>query len=455
MLQTLRYCTLLLALAPAVSAATDPSAKTAYPPGPLPDRVVLTWSGDPATTQAVTWRTDGSVTGACAELQDATDGPLPAGGRRVAARTEPLQPGDGPAALAHTVEFGDLKPATTYSYRVGDGTRWSEWLQFRTARREPAPFTFLFLGDPQIEIRSQWSRVWRQAWLAAPHAAFALLTGDLINKGERDVEWGEWFEVVGWLGATRPLVLTPGSHEYVAPPGTVTTTKAATATAGSATSTTATSTATVVKKLTTHWRPQFALPTNGPAGLEETCYHFDYQGVRFVLLNPQEKRDVQVAWLRQALGSARPRWTVLAFHEPIFSGGRNRDNQKLRELWKPVIDELKVDLVLTGHDHVYARSGLAGVPTGYPAEREVVNGTVYVVSVSGAKMYEMSATDWAQRTAANTAAYQVITVDGGELRYRAETAAGRCFDAFTLRKSASGPNQLIEQLPAAGAPGAK
>ena len=30
-------------------------------PGPLPDRIILTWKGDPTRSQAVTWRTDTSV----------------------------------------------------------------------------------------------------------------------------------------------------------------------------------------------------------------------------------------------------------------------------------------------------------------------------------------------------------------------------------------------------------
>ena len=34
----------------------------------------------------------------------------------------------------------------------------------------------------------------------------------------------------------------------------------------------------------------------------------------------------------------------------IFSGS-DRDNKELRELWKPILDEYKVDLVLSGHDH--------------------------------------------------------------------------------------------------------
>lgn len=406
---------------PAVAAAMS------YPPGPRPDRVVLTWTGDPASSQAVTWRTEANSTEAWAEILPATDGPLAGSPVRVSARSASLEPVGAPSSRYHSVGFTGLAADTLYAYRVGGGSTWSEWFQFRTARREVAPFTFLFFGDPQTDIRSQWSRVWRQGWLTAPQAAFAVLTGDLINKGDSDDEWGEWFEAVGWVGATRPLVLAAGSHEYAS---------SETAADGMK-----------KKSLSPHWRPQFSLPRNGPDGLAETCYWFDYQGTRFVVLNALEQQAEQAAWLRQVLSNPRPRWTVLAFHDPIFSGGRNRDNQKYRALWKPVIDELKVDLVLSGHDHVYARSGHDSVPTGYPSDREVVNGTVYVVAVSGPKMYELTAKSWAVRTAANTQTFQTITIDGDELRYTARTATGRPLDAFTLRKRDGARNELIECFP--------
>lgn len=409
---------------PAVAAATS------YPPGPRPDRVVLTWTGDPASSQAVTWRTVATGTEAWAEILPATDGPLAGSPVRVSARSASLEPVGAPSSRCHSVEFTGLAADTLYAYRVGDGSTWSEWFQFRTARREVAPFTFLFFGDPQTDIRSQWSRVWRQGWLTSPHAAFAVLTGDLINQGDSDDEWGEWFEAVGWVGATRPLVLAAGSHEYI---------------------NSAPAAGKRIKSLSLHWRPQFALPENGPEGLPETCYWFDYQGTRFVVLNALEQQAEQAAWLRQVLSGPRPRWTVLAFHDPIFSGGRNRDNPKYRALWQPVIDELQVDLVLSGHDHVYARSGLDRVPTDYPSDRKIVNGTVYVVAVSGPKMYELTAKSWAGRTAANTQSFQTITIDGDELRYTAQTATGRPFDAFTLRKRTGTRNELIECSPS-GAP---
>ena len=37
------------------------SSINAHAPTPLPDRVVLTWEEDPATTQSVSWRTDTNI----------------------------------------------------------------------------------------------------------------------------------------------------------------------------------------------------------------------------------------------------------------------------------------------------------------------------------------------------------------------------------------------------------
>lgn len=46
-----------------------------YQPTPMPDRVILTWAGDPKTTQAVTWRTSVEVKDGYAELAIAGGGP--------------------------------------------------------------------------------------------------------------------------------------------------------------------------------------------------------------------------------------------------------------------------------------------------------------------------------------------------------------------------------------------
>jgi acid phosphatase type 7 len=399
----------------------------AHAPSPLPDRIVLTWTGDPATSQAVTWRTDGSVAAAMVELLLATDHPLKGTPLRFEAGTQRLDTDLG-AALYHSAEMTGLSPDTLYAYRVGDGANWSEWFQFRTASHEARPFSFIYFGDAQNEIKTHWSRVFREAFRESPRAAFTLHAGDLINNANNDAQWGEWIGAPAWVNGTVPVIATPGNHEFFWEGE------------GEAR----------VRKLSAHWRAVFAFPTHGPAGLEETCYYLDYQGTRIVVLNSTEQREQQVEWLRGVLRNNPMRWTILTFHHPVFFPSKRRaeadlaDPNKLRLLWKPVIDEFKVDLVLTGHDHVYARSGITNVPTGYPAQQDVLNGTVYVVSVSGPKMYEMEPLAWAVSAAGNTQLFQVITIDGDELRYVSRTATGRVHDSFVLRKRDGRINELQE-----------
>ncbi|MEZ6045613.1 MAG: fibronectin type III domain-containing protein [Planctomycetaceae bacterium] len=68
----------------------------------------------------------------------------------------------------HSVNFRELEPATMYAYRVGDGVNWSEWSHFTTASAERAPFSFVYFGDAQNNLKSHWSRVVREAFKDAP-----------------------------------------------------------------------------------------------------------------------------------------------------------------------------------------------------------------------------------------------------------------------------------------------
>jgi 3',5'-cyclic AMP phosphodiesterase CpdA len=495
--------------------------KAAHAPRPLPDRVVLTWDGDPATSQAVTWRTDTSIQRAVAELTLAAENAKDLKPVTVPARTERFASDLGEAAY-HSARFTGLTPDTLYAYRVGDGVNWSEWFHFRTASKETRPFTFVYFGDAQNDLKTHWSRVFRESFRDAPRAAFTLHAGDLINRANRDAEWGEWFGAPAWVNATIPVIAVPGNHEYFADgtgpenerkwttkdgrtldvsvstqaekdaagktmrqrltgrtadgksgvltlgaDGLITAVDAGfTALTGYVTSDLAgqqpdkrplrdrlanPGTRTVSR----HWRPQFAFPVqNPPAGLEETCYYLDYQGTRIISLDSNRSQQEQIPWLRRVLTDNPNRWTIVTQHHPIFSPANNRDNPELRAAWKPVFDEFKVDLVLTGHDHTYARSGdVAGrggsknMPTGYNQAYDPAIGTVYVVSVSGPKMYNVTTDGFAVRTAEDTQLYQIIKVGLDELHYEARTATGRLYDAFTLKKRAGQANALIESLP--------
>lgn len=321
----------------------------------------------------------------------------------------------------HEARFTALRPNTIYAYRVGDGTVWSEWNQFRTASVEPGAFSFIYLGDAQEDLRSLWPRVVRTAMLETPRVRFVVHAGDLVSVGESDDQWGDWFAAGSWVNAMVPQVPAVGEREY----GRLRREDPA--------------------QLTPLWRHQFALPEDGPEGLAETVYSFDYQGARFIVLNTEEESRLadQAAWVESRLRDNKHRWTVVIFHKPVDSLA-DRDNPKIREAWRGLFDRYDVDLVLQAHDHMYGR----GEHVDESRARRDGAGTVYVVSVSGSRMLEPAKDKtWATRTGANAQLYQVITLSPFALRYEARTVTGQTFDAFDISKARDGKRRLVERKP--------
>ena len=403
-------------------AAETPTA-TAVPLAPAtvqPERIILNLTADPATEMAISWRSAPGRTGQV-QYAKATNSPdYVKAPMTLAAVTDDatLVVREDPAfrAAYHAAVLKDLEPDTVYAYRVGDGTHWSEWLQFHTAAKTDAPFRFSSLGDMQNNVLSEASRTLRMAFRKAGDAAFVIHAGDLINRHDSDAEWGEWFASGGFLYAQTPQMPTPGNHEYG---------KDEAARAGSS--------------INGQWRRQFTLPENGPTDVpasRETNWYTDYQGLRLISIDSMQvdrdpiARKAIIQWLDRLLANNPSRWTVLFLHFPLFSSEPGRDNPKVRAALKPLVDKYKVDLVLQGHDHGYARGAIG--PDG-PAADDA--GATYAVSVAGPKMYDVGSLPWAKKSASRTQAYQVIDVSPATLTYNAFTATGEPLDRVVLHKA--------------------
>ena len=395
-----------------------------FPPGLFPDRIVLTWNGDPRYTQAVSWRTSEQISQGMAQITVAPDSPhLEELAKSYSSKTEVLKH-EGGNAVYHTVSFKGLEPETLYAYRVVSENHWSEWFHFKTAPSKPEEFTFIYFGDAQNDLKSRWSRIIRQAYGSMSEAAFMLHAGDLINRTHADAEWGEWNHAGGFIHAMIPSIPTPGNHEYDRDEqGKL--------------------------ELDVHWRKQFNLPLNGPKGFEETVYYTDYGNARIISLNSQEivlndsSRTRQYEWLEKVLSENKQTWTVITFHHPIYSSSSGRDNREFRETFQPLFEAYGVDLVLQGHDHTYGRGH--NLSTGVSGKPVQGKGPVYVVSVSGPKMYELTMDKWMERAASETQLYQFITIKGQKLSYRAHTATGQLYDAFHILKDGKGNNSFIDE----------
>ena len=83
-----------------------------------------------------------------------------------------------------------------------------------------------------------------------------------------------------------------------------------------------------------------------------------------------------------------------------------------------------------------------------PSNKTVI-GPVYVVSVSGGKMYSVKESDWEEfgatqeKNGERKQLFQHISIDGDRLIYQSFTATGELFDRFELFKQ-NGKNQYID-----------
>ena len=392
-----------------------------FPPTPDPDRIVLNVTQDPSTSIAVNWRTCDTVREGFLEIMPVSSDPRTVDrASREQAKSEAFQFQDI-AATYHSVTVGGLTPKTLYMYRVGQGAYWSEWFHTKTAGTVGDKLSFIYLGDVQSGIKTLWPRVIRAAYAKMPGANLMLYAGDIVNRGNNDNEWGELFYGGSFIHSSIPGMHSPGNHEYARTGDT----------------------------LSAFWRPQFTLPENGPEGLKETCYFTDVQGMRFISINSyrveesDEDLRKQKVWVDSLLRNNPNQWTAVVFHHPFYSIRPTRDNARMRSTFKPLFDKYKVDIVLQGHDHAYAR----GMQKIQGATKDEKSGSVYILSVSGPKMSSTLQGNWMDVSASYTQLFQLVTVQGNTLGYKSYTAAGELYDAFDLVKQKGKPNKLIEKKP--------
>ena len=397
-------------------------------PSKNPDRIVLTFHGDPSSSRAVTWRTDRTVNESVAQISEATENSnFTISLKDFQATTEAFDLGKYKGNNSfkvnyHSVIFKDLKPNTTYLYRVGDGKfYWSEWIQFTTAKKEYSNTKFVYFGDSQNNVLSQWSRVIRMANQTAPDATFAIHAGDLVNDAHKDSEWAEWYKAGGFIHSQWTTIPVLGNHEYWRLDEDETT-----------------------RNVSIQWRPQFTLPVEKDLSkrLHETVYTTDYQDIRIIVLNSNFNLREQTKYVERKLKESTAKWNIITCHHSVFSPAKGRDFKFGREVWKPIFDKYNVDLVLNGHDHTYARGHIPEINETKKDADELK--TVYITSVSGPKQYRQDSSNLTEyllkngyeldKAAQFIQFFQVITIDDNKLTYEAYTATGKEYDRFVIVK---------------------
>lgn len=132
----------------------------------------------------------------------------------------------------------------------------------------------------------------------------------------------------------------------------------------------------------------YVVPTRGEAGGlasgTEAYYSFDYANAHFICLNSHDldraPTGAMAQWLKADLEATRADWVIAFWHHPPYTkGSHDSDKEKqlieMRQHILPILESAGVDVVLTGHSHIYERSmlidGAYGTPT--VAENFVLN----------------------------------------------------------------------------------
>jgi Calcineurin-like phosphoesterase len=85
-------------------------------------------------------------------------------------------------------------------------------------------------------------------------------------------------------------------------------------------------------------------------------YSYVRDSVRFVVLDSNYLDPRQLEWLETVLRNANERWKVAYFHHPLYSdGGRHGSEVELRVKLEPLFLKYGVNVVYSGHDHIYER----------------------------------------------------------------------------------------------------
>ena len=85
-------------------------------------------------------------------------------------------------------------------------------------------------------------------------------------------------------------------------------------------------------------------------------YSFKKGNVRFFALDSNYMDPDQLAWLTNQLQNSTDEWKIAFFHHPLYSSAAAHGSSlELRGILEPLFQKYGVQVVFSGHDHVYER----------------------------------------------------------------------------------------------------
>ncbi len=250
-----------------------------------------------------------------------------------------------------------LKANTEYVYMVGDGNIMSDLRTFTTGKKN-VDTDFFIIGDMQDPDTTNLDAILDALQKSNVPYAFGIQTGDAVDNGGQY----KWFENVGSIFSkgylsTRPILHVLGNHEYYGD---------------------------FSGENSADFFGMEAVNNEAPL-----AYSATYGNVYTAVINYADSSAANytkaIDWVKADAAKSNAQWKVLALHQPPYYTNPGGSNDIVNELIPPMVDELGIDFVFSGHDHSYART--EPVTDG---KVDTENGAVYYICGStGEKSYQV------------------------------------------------------------------
>lgn len=364
------------------SAWFDNPEEQPYTASKVPTRVLLTFGNEGEYTRMVSWMCDTMVDkNARLILVNHKNDTI-----SIPAKGEVFESRAGKAAYYRAeIKAHQLIIYQKHRYCVETNGARSPWYEFTCTNPASDSFAFLFMGDVQDSINGIANKLLKQAIQRHPEVEFVAFGGDLTER-PTDEYWGETFRSIDSVCTAMPVICTTGNHDYLKY---------------------------VIRKCERRFSLVFPYYLKGmeERGDENHLYHMMYHNTDFYIIDSDREFFYlwpQKKWLEEQFANTSCPHRIVLTHHPLYSVKKKNNNLIQRWMLNDMIREAKVDLVLQGHEHAYARC---------TSSEEPLKGNVcttpplYTVSHCSPKNYKVKPTERFYPVLKDMRCYQIVKVD--------------------------------------------
>ena len=355
-------------------------------------------ASDNTTSLNVSWFADPRSAGNEAQLQISQSEGTIGSGKVYTGTCQLTAFSDNKAAYVCGAVAEDLQEATTYYYRVGDGEHWSSVRSFTTGYQNTG-IQALVLGDLQESNNTNLEGILNAVGIE--NYDLTIQTGDLVDNGGSYALWNNTFSMLEELPTGRLFAI--GNHEQ----------------SGSL--------------------DPNALIYNQEGG---SSYYSAQYGNVFVATIAYNSFSQQVLeQLKADAQASQATWKILVTHQPPYYTNKVAGmDASTQQAVAQAVQEAGIDVVLSGHDHSYARTEPL-----YNGEMDQEKGITYFICGSlGEKSYGVTNTPefhFAKATNDYQALYTTLSTTADTLTiqvYDYNSGSPEQIDSFTKTKDNGG-----------------